>query len=239
MADITKSFRVNEGLILGDTVGIFTGPDDPTSGEEAGVGSLFLRFPVSGIGSLWEKTDTDDADWKEIGGNRNECQFIPVEWGEDAAAPPDESELITHTNCKIRVRQFDHASSEGILIPFEVPEDIVVASGIFFEVCGIITNATGPSTEGISFKLSGYSVGNDDDINDTFGDEIESKLTGISYAQYDRFKTTKSTKVTITNLARGELVNLYLYRDHDDTDDTYEQKIGVSGIKIHYSKERI
>ena len=174
-----------------------------------------------------------------IGGSKNECEFIPIEWAEDAAAPPDASEVVTHTNGKLRVRTFAGDSSEGVLVQWEVPDDIVVASGIFFEVCGVITSATAPDAEGISFKLSGYSIGNDDDINGTFGTEVESNLTGISYAQYDRIKTTKSGKVTITDLARGELANLYLYRDHDDEDDTYVQKVGVSGIKIHYIKERI
>lgn len=61
MADIQKSFAAEGGISLDDIVGIFTGPNDPTFGigEEAPVGSLFLRQN----GELYQKTGTPDTSW--------------------------------------------------------------------------------------------------------------------------------------------------------------------------------
>ena len=59
MADITHSFVAEGGISLNDQVGIFTGFNDPTDGEEAPIGSLFLR----GNGSLYQKVGALDTEW--------------------------------------------------------------------------------------------------------------------------------------------------------------------------------
>jgi len=162
--------------------------------------------------------------------------FIPIEWAEDGTSAPDAAELITDTNGTIRVRQFAGDSSQDVRIPWRVPADLVVAEGIKFIVHCVITNATGPSSEEIEFKVSGYCSGDNDTLTGTFGDEVASNKTSFSSAQNDVINTPESTKVTITDLAQGDLAMLKFYRDHDGNDD-YVQKIGVSGITVKYTKE--
>lgn len=163
-------------------------------------------------------------------------EFIPIEWAEDGTSAPDTTTLFTHTNGKVRLRKFAGDSSKDVIIPWRVPTNIKVADGIKFEVCCVVTEATGPSNEGVSFKMSGYSSGDGDDITGAFGTEVESKKTGVTYAQYVTFDTVLSEKVTVTNLAAGEMAMLKLYRDHDDTDDDYVQKLGVYGVVITYER---
>ena len=165
-----------------------------------------------------------------------ESIFIPIEWAEDGTSAPDVAELITDTNGTIRVRQFAGDSSQDVRIPWRVPEDLVVADGIKFIVHSVITSATGPSSEEIEFKVSGYCSGDNDTLTGTFGDEVASNKTSFSAAEDDVINTPESTKVTITDLAQGDLAMLYFYRDHDGNDD-YVQKIGVSGITIKYTRK--
>lgn len=186
------------------------------------------------ITSKWQFSNNGE-DWSDIGSGGStvyDYVFIPIEWPEDGISAPDAAETITHTNGKVRVRKFAGNSSQDVLIPWRVPDDMVVADGLYFQVLCVVTEAIGPSTEGVSFKLSGYCSGDGDDITGTFGDEVESKKTGMTYAQYVTFDTVLSDKVTVTDLAGGDLVMLKLYRDHDDADDTYVQKLGVYGILL-------
>ena len=168
---------------------------------------------------------------------KEESVFIPIEWAEDGAVAPASTVLISNGNGEIRVRKFASDQTEDVTFPWKVPDDIVAADGITFEVPWVVTEATGPSAEGVSFKAAGYSAGSGDGIGGTFGTEVESNNTALTEIQYDYIKSTKSTKVTITNLKEGELVMINLNRDHDDADDTYGQDVGVAGIIIHYTKQ--
>ena len=164
--------------------------------------------------------------------------FIPIEWAEDGASPPDGQEIITHGSAKTRVRKFAYDSSEDIIIPWELPVEIDTSKDIRFRVCGIITESTAMSNQGVSFKIAGYAVGDGEDIDgsggDGFGAEVEAKIAYKSYTQYSRFKAGYSAAISITDIANNKLVFLKLYRDHDDSDDTYEYKVGVTGIEITY-----
>lgn len=154
----------------------------------------------------------------------------------DGGTAPDAAETISNESGEIRVRKFSGTASQDVRIPWEVPDDIIVDEGIKYRAVGVITETTAPNNEGVSFKLSGYSAGDDNGIGaGPIGLEYESKKTGMSHARYDRFKTDLSSVVTLPNLASGELAMLKFYRDHDDTDDTYGQKIGVSAVVIQFS----
>jgi len=61
---------------------------------------------------------------------------------------------------------------------------------------------------------------------------VASTATARTDAQYDRFTTTLSGTVTVTDLAAGELMMLKLERDHDHASDTYGQLLGVTGITL-------
>jgi len=165
--------------------------------------------------------------------------FIPIEWGIDGSTPPAEAETISSGVGKLRVRLFSGTASQDLVVPWEVPADIYAADGIKFKVHGVITESTPPSGEGMSFSLSGFSLGNDDPLGGTFGTEVIVSLTGISYAQYDRFATALSGKVTVTDLAAGETAILKFYRDHDHASDTYAQAVGITGITIEYTRATV
>jgi hypothetical protein len=62
--DITKSFRVEDGLSLNDVVGIFSGDVDPTAGagQPAPAGSLYLRTS----GTIYSKIGTGDTQWSAV-----------------------------------------------------------------------------------------------------------------------------------------------------------------------------
>lgn len=202
------------------------------------------------VPTLWLDTSTDIAylltdnaggvaTWMAIGYTVTikDSEFIPIEWAINGDVPPDAAETISSGSGEIVVRKFSGTASQDVKIPWEVPPDLAAGGEIKFQAVGVITEATAPSNEGISFKLSGYSVDDDESIGGPTGSESESKKTGMSHAQYDLFKTDLSDAVTIAGLGSGELALLKLYRDHDDTDDSYAQKIGVSGVVIKFTRE--
>lgn len=162
-------------------------------------------------------------------------EFIPCGYFLDGTALPGIRETITSTN-KIEVRKFDDATDEDVQIPWQVPYDIVAATGIFFQVVSLVTESTGPSNEGWAFFLQGASIGSGDILSATLGTAVISSATTRTDSQYDIVYTTLSSKVTITNLAAGEMCLLKLYRDVSDAADTYAQDVGVVGIVIKYQR---
>jgi hypothetical protein len=220
-------------LVIATATGGFAGHEDDIAQYYNGDWAFYT--PNEG----WRIWVDDEDQWYQHDGsawvkNARQTVFIPAADFLDGSSAPDAIETITSGNGKVRIRKFAGDSSQDVIIPWEVPANLAPSYKVKFWVVGIITEATAPSSEGISFKLAGYSIGDDDPLDGTFGTEIESKKTGMSHAQNDRFKTDKSNDVTITDLDAGEMAMLKLYRDHDDADDTYVQKIGVSGVVIEY-----
>jgi len=161
---------------------------------------------------------------------------IPIEWAEDGSVAPDAAELITDTNGNVRVRKFSGTVDQDVVIPWMVPDNLDADEDVKFSVVGVITEATTPSpTERAYFGLAGYSIGHEDPIDGTFGDQVSVIAEIQSESQYDLFETYQSDAVTITNLAAGELAMLQLQRRATEGQDTYAQKIGVSFLKIEYS----
>ena len=90
-----------------------------------------------------------------------------------------------------------------------------------------------------SFGLAGFSMGDNDTLGGTLGTEvIVSNVFAGTWAQYDRFSTPYSAAVTITDAAAGETAILRFRRKHDDAADDYAaSSIGVSKLKIKYTKD--
>ena len=162
--------------------------------------------------------------------------YIPIEYAEDGSSAPDANELYQQTNGTARLRRFAGDSTQDVLIPWDVPEDCDGSIAIQFKVIGYITESTTPSAEGVAFTLEGYSIGDNDALNGTFGSVVTLTKTDMTYTEGDRFSTDWSSNVSITNLAAGETAQLKFTRDHDHASDTYVQKIGVYLLKIRYSK---
>jgi hypothetical protein len=191
---------------------------------------------VIAAGSGNVKIDNDlDVTGNVLG--RLVTEFVPIEWAQDGATPPAVTTTLSSGNGSVQIRDFDDATSEDVLIPWQVPANIDATAGIKFTVQLAVSNATGPTAEGVSFKMSGYSVGSGDSINGTFGTEVASDATGLTEVQYDLITTTQSTTVTVTSLAAGEMAMLKLYRDHDAAADDYGQDIGVIGVIIEYTQD--
>ena len=63
MANINDAFVIEDGLAFDETqTGIFAGANDPTTGEAAPVGSLYIRTD----GSVYIKTGAADTEWKFV-----------------------------------------------------------------------------------------------------------------------------------------------------------------------------
>jgi len=160
--------------------------------------------------------------------------FIPIDWAEDGASPPEEAEVIASGTGSIRGRNFESDSSEGVIINWRVPNNIYEAGLIKYKVHLAVTNETGPSGEGIVFSLSGFSLGSNDGLNGTYGSEVVSSATSLTASQYDVVETDTSADVTITDLMRDEVTMMLLYRDHDHASDDYAQDVAVTGITLYY-----
>lgn len=169
-----------------------------------------------------------------------EYSFIPIAAAEDGAVPPAAVAVVTSGNGSISAREFGGAAGDtvhDVVVPWEVPEDITAGEGIKFTVVGVLSDVTGITTENVSFKLSGYSVGNSDSISGTFGTEVEVNIPTTTYSQYDRFKSNQSSTVTVTSLVAGETAFLHFERDTADVSDNYLKPIGVAGIIIESTRE--
>ena len=170
-------------------------------------------------------------------GAYKDSDFIPIEWALNGSVSPDAAEVISYGSGEIVVRKFSGTASQDLKIPWKIPHDIKASDGVKYRAVGIITESTAPSNEGMSFKLSGYSIADGESLGGATGSEYESKKTGLSHSQYDLFKTDYSDVVTISGLDSGEVAMLKLYRDHDDVDDTYAQKVGVSGVVLQFTRK--
>jgi len=162
-------------------------------------------------------------------------EFLPVEWGLDGDPAPDAVGTLSSTN-KVVIRKFaGTVENQALFIPWSVPNDLT-GSTVSFRVIGFVTEATGPSSEGIAFSLAGASVGDGDLLGATLGTAVVTAKTGFTAATYARFATAWSSAVTITNLLAGETALLKLIRVQDNGSDTYGQKVGVYAVEIKYSE---
>ncbi len=224
-----------------------TYPDaaDRVAGANEGTGATPKDFDLAkqdDDDSLWLLTSAAGPTWEMLWSPFLEEVFLPILWGLDGAAPPDANETITDGSGSAEVRKFDDASTEDLVIPWQVPADIVAGSGITFSAVGIITEATPPASgEGVVFKLSGYSIGTGDALDGTFGTEVASSDADLfasgCTARYDIFRTTESTAVTVTGLAAGEIAMLHFERDVAEADDDYAQDVGIIGVVVKYSRK--
>jgi len=167
---------------------------------------------------------------------------VSIGWVEDGSTPPETSFLYEGaTNGSIRLRKFAGDSDNDILFPWKVPHDIKADEGIFVSLDGVITESTVPaSDEGVSFKIKGYSIGQGDSIDLTYGSEVESALdlyAAGATTQGDHFLTDKSDKITITDLAANEIAMIAIRRHTGDTDDDYQEFVGIAFINIEYVRE--
>lgn len=168
-----------------------------------------------------------------------EYESIPVEWFEDGSTAADTAELITSGNGNLRVRKFDSTAIETLIGSWECPNNCAVSAGVSARVKFVLTEATGPSSEGVVFRITGYSTGSGDAIGGTFSTAMNTmKATGLTESQYDTITSDWTTAtVTITDLAAGETVFFKLERDPTDSDDDYSQDVGLYMLDLEFYKK--
>lgn len=163
-------------------------------------------------------------------------QFLPIAWAIDGASAPDAVETLTSTN-SVRIRKFrGDTGNQDVFIPLQISLDLVVATKIQYRVIFFVSEATGPSSEGVAFSLAGATLGNGDLLSSTLGTAVVVSATAMTYAQYVRVATAWSADVTFTDLAVGETALMKFIRIQDNTADTYAQKVGVFGIELKFQR---
>lgn len=170
-----------------------------------------------------------------------ETQYIPISHMIDGASAPDALATVTSGARKVNARTFaGTVGDEDVEFDWQIPSDLVVATGIKFRVKCVVSAGTGPSSETWQFELHGFSAGSGDALNGTLGTEQTSNSGSRTDAQYDIVYTAWSSAMTsthITDLAQGESAHFKLYRDIDDTDD-YGQNVGVIGVEFKFTTDK-
>lgn len=168
--------------------------------------------------------------------NQYAYELIPVSWFADGTTAPAALDDAS-TRSPWKYRDFAGATAdEDIDGVWQIPDDCDISANLTYRVHYLVTNATGPSAEGVVFALQGASIGDNDATNPTLGTAVVIADTGTTASQHDYLVTGWSGAVTFTNAAAGEMVELNFYRDQDHASDTYAQDVGVAFIEIRYSR---
>ena len=166
-----------------------------------------------------------------------ETEFIPIGWGDitDGGADPPESLYATDSNSReIKIATFDGATDENVSFVWDVPEDLT-GSTIKVKWLGIVTNATGPSDEDISFQVSCISVADGEQMDfAAYGNVVAITKAALTESQDDIIISAYGT-ITPTGLAGGETVHCLVNRDADGADE-YAQDFGIYGYRIKYQR---
>jgi len=171
-------------------------------------------------------------------------EFIPVGWMIDGASAP--GALTEEDN--IAYRDFAGDGTEDLQFMWHAPFNIS-GTEIKVQVVQLVTNGTAPAdTEGVSWNISGCSITGDESHDCSPGGDIEVEDTDLddhADTQWDVFYSGSEAvddpdtangwvAFSPTGLDNGELVMIEIERDHDDTNDDYEQDVGLVGIVIKY-----
>ena len=165
-------------------------------------------------------------------GNIKDFESLYVEEGlDDAANPPEASEVLTSTN-KVIIRNFAGGVANESLLFYWKPKGDLTGTTIRFRFAGFVTNATAPAEgETIIFTLSGSTGA----LGTAQGTAQSSTYTApAAVAQYDGVEGAWSTAITIANLSATKGIFLYLTRDQ--ANDTYAQDFGQAVFDVEFSR---
>jgi hypothetical protein len=168
--------------------------------------------------------------------NYAKSEFIPIGWFNDGASAPS-GDVTDEDN--ISYLDFPDDSTTDMECVWLVPSNLT-GSTIKVRAIAVITNATAPAdTEGVSWGISACSVATDEDHDCTLGTEVYSEDTDLDDSAGTQWDLAffPYVEVTPTGLAAGELLKLAINRDHDNTDDTYGQDIGLIGVEIKWQED--
>lgn len=161
---------------------------------------------------------------------------VSIEFPEDGTVAPAAAEVYSNANKEVRIRKFSGTADNDVTFDFSTPYEMDATEPVQFRVKGVITEATGPSSEGIVFAMQGYGSADDEASSKTFGTQVSVTKSSMSHAQNDVWLTEWSGDVTITDITNDTLNQISFSRLATDSGDTYAQDIGVIEIEIRYIK---
>lgn len=167
-----------------------------------------------------------------------DVDFIPIGWAQDGLAPPDTIENLDANNGSVQIRKFDDTLDQDVIVPWVVPSDFS-GTTVSYRIIYYISETTAPGAgERVDFGLKGAAIADGESLDVTYGTPIETfKSMTVTDIQNDVMYTGWSSNLTITGIAAGKTAVINVYRDANDaTNDTYDQKVGVMGIEIKYSR---
>lgn len=208
------SVPMTDGIVLADGNG-----DAPTTDGEmkydrtaeklqVGDGAATKEFVPVGVSSMITK-----------------YQYFPAAWMEDNATTPcAAAAVISGEETKARLCD----DNESVIVGWQV--DPEWTAGFKYRVYyGVVANAEENDT--VTWRLAGCSVGNQDALTCTAGDQVSiSDELGTDDDANELKITAWSDAVTITNLAAGEWARLTLMRGTDDE----ATEVNLIGIEIKY-----
>lgn len=165
-----------------------------------------------------------------------ETPAFPIAEWIDGSTPPAVLQTLIDGFGRVDIRQFSPSSVQKVILPWEVPGDMKIASGVKFKTVGYTTSTAG-NPSGLSFKMSGYMIGNGGALSGTFGSEVETNVIISAYAANTRFETGWSSAIPLSGLAAGDTAMLQFERDSADPDDTETNAVGVANILLKYERE--
>ena len=193
-------------------------PHDTTTGS--GGYTVLARWN----GSAWEAANVAKIEFA--------YEPIPIAWCADGTSAPDALDNLTFP--PYAYRTFDSAADEDVsFVWFTLPEINVDIVTVAYRVTYLVTETTGPSSEGVVFSLAGGWVDDNETINPVLGTPISLADTGLTAAQGTLLVTDWSDPVTLSGAsAPGRVAEFNFLRSTTDGDATYGQLVGVVCIEL-------
>jgi hypothetical protein len=149
-------------------------------------------------------------------------------WDPDATTGPQ----VTTTSDGHTVLAFDGASSETARFVFAMPYTWIAGSAKIVEFHWLAATGASPG-DGVAWEISMAGAGDNDVFPPTTGTAVQT--TDTVHAVGDAHKV-KSLSITISTVAVGELVEIELFRDHDDAGDTMTEDALLLGVLFLYQE---
>lgn len=173
-------------------------------------------------------------------GSQKSYEFLSIADAVDGSVPPAAASDLVDSAGRVKIRKFDSSTSEDVAWMWNVPMDADVSAGIKVKVKSFISEATGPSGEGVSFLFTVYPIADGDPLS--YGGTPASQWlakTGMTLSQYDAALTAFGAQLDPPSMAPGDSLAILFARDPSQGDDDYAQDIGVVGVEIEYTKRPV
>lgn len=245
--DDTSATRLDDDTLVSAIDAVLSGETVSTTNvnKNGGTGKFDAEINFTSEPDAGEKTSVEGVIAAHDGTpgpdfSNSEPVFIPIDQFKDGDDPPTTKGVKDiGTGKKVDVYQFKSSKTEDVNITKEIPEGSRDYSYIKFQVVGIITESTAPASgEGVVFEAAGCASDEAETFDKSLCSYVQSKIADLyaygADAQYKRFVTPWSEPVLITDYDENKTMQLNKRRKHDDTDDDYEQDVGVVGINVMF-----